>query len=185
MSSRRRSSRLKTNEPDAESSSQTGNDAHDGTTTIALPPDFPIEQLKAVLPEGSTPENPTPEFISQLYYLVLDLADQVKGSTAERDDAVAKVQRLEVDLDQAIVEHDNETARVSGELQQAVNENASLKAEKAELGRWPLSSITSRRQSESQFSPQHAHAMSCNIKSALSAALSPLRRPSCPPYDSS
>ncbi|KAG8906638.1 hypothetical protein FRB99_006426 [Tulasnella sp. 403] len=100
---------------------------------IDLPSGIPIEQLSALLPEGTSLENPTPDTVLELYRLVLELQDLVDSNTAELDGARAEAQRKEIETEQAIVDLQNETSRLSGDLQRALGQLTTVRTDRDEL----------------------------------------------------
>ncbi|KAG8871481.1 hypothetical protein FRB98_000746 [Tulasnella sp. 332] len=138
MSSRRRSSRLtghSQNEATAsgENSSSMVDVEPASPFAISLPPDVSEEQLYALLPESMSLEQPSPESIVQLYRLVIELKEQSDTAAADMDDARAEAQRKEVELDQALMDHQNETIRISASLEQVSSQVNGLKLENAQL----------------------------------------------------
>ncbi|KAG8987496.1 hypothetical protein FRB90_003320, partial [Tulasnella sp. 427] len=127
--SRRRSSRLKTAEPDADSVSQSAE------LLVNVPSDISVDQLKQFLPEDASLEAPTPDVIIQLYRLILDLNERAEATTTELDEFRADVQRKEVEMEQTVVDIQHETARAKNDVQRLNGELRSVASERDAITR--------------------------------------------------
>lgn len=126
--SRRRSSRLKTAEPDADSVSQAGE------LLVPIPSDISVDQLKQFLPEDAQLDSPTPEVIIQIYRLILDLHERSEVSATELDEFRADAQRKEVEMEQTLVDIQNEAATAKNEVEKVRKELMGVSAEKDSFG---------------------------------------------------
>lgn len=128
MSTRRRSSRLKTAEPDADSASQAAE------LLVNLPSDISVDHIKQFLPEDASLESPTPDVIIQLYRLILDFSERAEASATELDEVRADAQRKEVEMEQTVVDVQNEAAKAKTDVERLSGELRSLAADKDALG---------------------------------------------------
>ncbi|KAG9002479.1 hypothetical protein FRB94_003839 [Tulasnella sp. JGI-2019a] len=101
--------------------------------TVSLPPDISEEQLYELIPEAMSLEQPTSETIVQLYRIVLELKEQNDVAAADMDDVRAEAQRKEVELDQALVDHQNETTQLNKILEQVSTQLKEAKSHNVEL----------------------------------------------------
>ncbi|KAG8914820.1 hypothetical protein FRC01_003900, partial [Tulasnella sp. 417] len=129
MSTRRRSSRLKTAEPDADSASQAAE------LLVNLPSDISVDHIKQFLPEDASLESPTPDVIIQLYRLILDFSERAEAAATELDEFRADAQRKEVEMEQTVVDVQSEAARAKTDVERLSGELRSLAADKDAITR--------------------------------------------------
>ncbi|KAF7348346.1 Protein MLP1 [Mycena sanguinolenta] len=113
--------------------------AEDGRLTIYIPPDIDVDALSNLLPETSITTQ-TPEGIIDLYRHLVDLASKFDAAVRERDEERADVERIEVELDQALQdkealskELESSAVNLQAELEQVKRERNELLASQAAL----------------------------------------------------
>ncbi|KAJ6508423.1 hypothetical protein C8R45DRAFT_1069158 [Mycena sanguinolenta] len=123
-------------EPENEPGSPSG---EDGRLTIYIPSDIDVDTLSNLLPETSITTQ-TPEGILDLYRHLVDLASKLDAAMRERDEERADVERIEIELDQALQDKealsrdmDSSAANLQTELEKVKQERNELLASQAAL----------------------------------------------------
>ncbi len=135
MSSRRRSSRLKTGPMDVDlgdAASQADDNAN--YTSLNLPADFPYEDLQLLLPPDASIESPSQETIMHVYSLLLDLNGRAEQASEELDATKAAYQKLEVEAEQAQIDSQNEVSRMNSNLLKLAGDVKDLRKKEIEWG---------------------------------------------------
>ena len=111
--------------------------------SLPLPSDFPVERLNALFP-GASLAAPTPDVILSVYKFVLDQTAELNQTTRALEESRADVVRKEVELDQALQDHEGLLNEQRSQMEELSRELAQVKLEKNELGTSPFYYFMSR-----------------------------------------
>ena len=129
MKTRRKSKAAAAAAADSENdpSSPTTEDPH--RLTVFIPSDIDVDTLSNLLPETSiTSQNP--DGIIELYRRLVDLASKLDTAVRERDEDRAEVERIEVELDQALQEKESMSHELEGSAEHLQAELKQVKQER-------------------------------------------------------
>lgn len=101
--------------------------------TIFVPSDIDLDTLSNLLPETSITSQ-SPEGIIELYRRLVDLASKLDVAVRERDEDRADVERIEVELDQALQDKEALSKELEGSAENLQAELKQVKQERDELG---------------------------------------------------
>ncbi|KAJ7288016.1 hypothetical protein C8J57DRAFT_504699 [Mycena rebaudengoi] len=99
---------------------------------VLLPSDIDIDTLSNLLPETSI-TSPSPDGIIELYRRLIDFASKLDTAVRERDEDRAEVERIEVELDQAIQEKEVLSKDMEGSAETLHAELRQVRQERDEL----------------------------------------------------
>ncbi|KAJ7236740.1 hypothetical protein B0H12DRAFT_1139991 [Mycena haematopus] len=107
--------------------------AEDGQRlTIFIPSDIDVNTLSDLLPEMSITSQ-TPEGIIELYRRLVDLASKLDVAVRERDEDRADVERIEVELDQALQDKEALSKELESSAEHLQTELEQVKQQRNEL----------------------------------------------------
>ncbi|KAK7048611.1 protein MLP1 [Favolaschia claudopus] len=107
--------------------------AEDGQRlTIFIPSDIDLDTLSNLLPETSITTQ-TPDGVVELYRQLVDLAAKLDVAVRERDEDHAEVERIEVELDQAIQDKEALSKDLEGSAESLQTELKQVKQQRDEL----------------------------------------------------
>ncbi|KDQ20838.1 hypothetical protein BOTBODRAFT_320357 [Botryobasidium botryosum FD-172 SS1] len=130
--------------------------------SLSFPSDFPLERLKSYLPAVSLAA-PTQDDILSVYKYILDHGAGLEDANRALDESRAEVVKKEVELDQALQDHESIVNELRSSVEDVTRELAQVKLEKSELA-------AVRSTLESQLGALN------NNQSSSSAELDALRR---------
>ncbi|KAF7298841.1 hypothetical protein MIND_00831800 [Mycena indigotica] len=102
------------------------------TLLISIPEDLDVDALSALLPEASL-ESQSNDGIVALYRRLAQLAADLDAAVRQRDEDQATVERMEVELDQALQDKESISRQLEGSTEHSQRELAQVKQERDEL----------------------------------------------------
>ncbi|KAJ7689165.1 hypothetical protein B0H17DRAFT_1012272 [Mycena rosella] len=100
--------------------------------TVLLPSDIDLDTLSNLLPETSITSQ-SPDGIIDLYRRLVDLASKLDAAVRERDEDRAEVDRLDIELDQALQDKEAMSKELEGSAEHLQAELKQVKHERDEL----------------------------------------------------
>ncbi|KAJ7132943.1 hypothetical protein C8R46DRAFT_1181193 [Mycena filopes] len=100
--------------------------------TVFIPSDIDLDTLSNLLPETSITSQ-TPDGIIELYRRLVDLASRLDVAVRERDEDRAEVERMEVEMDQALQDKESATKDLEGSSEALQAELKQVKQQRDEL----------------------------------------------------
>ncbi|KAF7314521.1 hypothetical protein MKEN_00925200 [Mycena kentingensis (nom. inval.)] len=100
--------------------------------TLTIPDDVDVDALSALLP-GANVTTQSPDGIVELYRRLIELSADLDASIRERDEKNADVERMEVELDQALQDKESLSKDLEGSTENLQVEVRKLKQERDEL----------------------------------------------------
>ncbi|KAJ7029278.1 hypothetical protein C8F04DRAFT_1237155 [Mycena alexandri] len=100
--------------------------------TVFIPSDVDLDTLSNLLPETSITSQ-SPEGIIELYRRLIDLASKLDVAVRERDEDRAEVERIEVEMDQALQDKESLTKELEGSSEALQAELKQVKQQRDEL----------------------------------------------------
>lgn len=103
------------------------------TFAVTIPEDVDFDALSSLLPDVNL-ANPAPEAIVTIYRLLLGQAADSDATQRELEEARAEMQRKEVELDQALQDHETSSSELESTIETLQKELGSVKQDKETLG---------------------------------------------------
>lgn len=100
--------------------------------TVFMPSDVDLDTLSNLLPETSITSQ-TPEGIVELYRRLIELASKLDVTVRERDEERAEVERMEVEMDQALQDKESLAKELEGSSEALQAELKQVKQQRDEL----------------------------------------------------
>lgn len=121
---------------------QEGTSQSDVSLTIFMPEDIDVATLSNLLPDTSI-TSPSSDAIITLYRLLLAQNSELEGAQQELENVQAEAEKKDVELDQALQDKESGIKDMEGQVEAAQEELKKVRAERDELGMFPIEGLLS------------------------------------------